>query len=319
MVSELPSGTIPYLERRLELGDMVLFTGAGFSADAKNQTGAPIPSVRRLRELLNELVYPGTALEEGDSLKDLFGLAQTRALNRLGALLAEQFSVDRVDLPEMYSAILSAAWFRVYTVNIDDLELAVAGSAGLPRQIRSLTPTNPTQGAGDDLEVIHLNGRWDDGPANVTFSDVHYGGRYPGSDPLPHQAAVDILQRPVLFIGTELEESPLWQAIQLRKRAVGKDLRKRSFLVTPSISRSRRDYLERELHVQLLPLRLDEFYEKVFKKAAGGSKVFFDARHQKSLWEKVLDRPPLVSELSAAEPGQPCSRRIPAGAKSDLD
>ena len=274
----------------------MLFTGAGFSSAAQNQLGSVVPSVRELRLLLNDLVYPGSALEEGDTLKDLYGLAQARAHGRLKELLAQQFSVDRLTVADMYADLFSAAWFRVYTLNVDDLELAVAASRTLPRPLVSITPSQHPQGEG--LEVVHVNGRWDDGPDGVTFSPVQYGGRYPGADPLHHQCAVDLLQRPVLFIGTELEEPPLWQAIELRKRATGRDLRKRSFLVTPTISRSKRDFLERELHVQHLPMRLDEFYEQVFKQAADGSTTYFDSRRQKSLWEGTLMRPPLVAALS---------------------
>jgi Mrp family chromosome partitioning ATPase len=275
---------------------MVLFTGAGFSSGARNQAGEAVPSVKRLRALLNDLVYPGSELADDDTLTHLFGLAQVRARNRLQDLLAQQFTVDRRAVPEMYGEIFSAAWFRVYTLNIDDLELAVAASHTLARPIVSLTPHQ--LGSGDGLEVVHLNGRWDDGPDAVTFSPLQYGSRYPGADPLHHQCAVDLLQRPVLFVGTELEEPPLWQAIELRKRASGRDLRKRSFLVTPKISRSKRDYLERELHVEYLPMTLEEFYEHVFNNASDGSQTFFDSQRQQSLWEGNLTRPLLVSDLT---------------------
>ena len=150
----------------------------------------------------------------------------------------------------MYLDIFSAAWYKVYTLNIDDLPAALQASQTLPRRLISSSPHNrsvrPNDGA---LEVVHLNGRWDDGPDQVTFSADQFGGRFPGADPLHAQCAVDILSRPVLFVGTELDEPPLWQAIQLRKAASGKDLRRRSFLVTPKLARARRDFLARELHV----------------------------------------------------------------------
>ena len=306
MAHDLPAHVVPYLKGRLERGDMVLFTGAGFSLAARNVLGDRVPSVDELRAALNELVYPGKSLADDDALQDLFGLARRRAWNRLRDLLKLQFTVARDSIPDVYVAIFSAAWHKVYTLNIDDLPAALQASQTLPRRLISSSPRNrsvrPHDGA---MEVVHLNGRWDDGPDGVTFSADQFGGRFPGADPLHAQCAVDILSRPVLFVGTELEEPPLWQAIQLRKSAAGKDLRRRSFLVTPTLARARRDFLERELHVQHIPMTLEEFYRDIFKKAESASKVYFDSQKQKTLWERSLKKPPLVGDLVTEEANTP--------------
>lgn len=301
-LAAVPPYVIPYLKGRLERGDMVLFTGAGSSRAARNILGDRIPSVDDLRAALNDLVYPGTPLANDDSLQDLFGLAKQRAGNRLRDLLRMQFTVDRDSIPDLYVEIFSAAWHKVYTLNIDDLPAALQASRTLPRPLLSVTPHNCSVGLDEGaLEVVHLNGRWDDGPEGVTFSADQFARRFPGADPLHEQCAVDILSRPVLFVGTELEEPPLWQAIQLRKLASGKDLRRRSFLISPKLARARRDFLERALHVQHIPMKLEEFHEAIFKKAASGSTVYFDSRRQKTFWERVLKRPPLVGNLVAEE------------------
>ena len=285
---------------------MVLFTGAGFSRAACNILGDRVPSVDDLRASLNDLVYPGSALNDDDGLQDLFGLARGRAWTRLRNLLRLSFAVDRNAVPDMYRDIFSAAWWKVYTLNIDDLPDAVQASQTLPRRLVSSSPRNRSIAApGGSLEVVHLNGKWSDGPDHVTFAADQFGARFPGADPLHAQCAVDILSRPVLFVGTELEEPPLWQAIQLRKSALGKDLRRRSFLVTPKLARARRDYLERELHVEHIPMTLEQFHEEIFKKAESGSKIFFDSQNQKSLWERSLNTPPLVGDLVAAEAHMP--------------
>ncbi len=285
---------------------MVLFTGAGFSRAARNVLGEHVPSVDALCAALSELVYPGKPLADDDALQDLFGLARQRAWNRLRDLLRLQFNVARDSIPDMYVDIFSAAWHKVYTLNIDDLPEALQASQTLPRPLVSSSPRNrsgpPHDGA---LEVVHLNGRWDDGPDAVTFSADQFGRRFPGADPLHAQCAVDILSRPVLFVGTELEEPPLWQAIQLRKSATGKDLRRRSFLVTPRLARARRDFLERALHVQHIPMTLEDFYRNIFKKAASASKVYFNAQTQKTLWDRSLRKPPLVGDLVTEEANTP--------------
>ena len=302
MAHDLPAHVVPYLKGRLERGDMVLFTGAGFSLAALNVLGDRVPSVDELRASLNELVYPGTPLANDDTLQDLFGLAKRRAWNRLRDLLRLHFTVARDSIPDIYVDIFSAAWHKVYTLNIDDLPAALQASQTLPRRLIISSPRNRAAHPNDAaLQVVHLNGRWDDGPDGVTFSADQFGGRFPGADPLHAQCAVDILSRPVLFVGTELEEPPLWQAIQLRKSATGKDLRRRSFLVTPTLARARRDFLERELHVQHIPMTLEEFYRGIFKKAASASKVYFDSQKQKTLWERSRKKPPLVGDLVTEE------------------
>ena len=307
LADRLPAHVTPYLEGRLKRGDMVLFTGAGFSGAACNILGDRIPSVDDLRAALNKLVYPGTPLRDDDGLQDLFGLARGRAWSRLRDLLRTSFAVDRNAVPDMYREIFSAAWWKVYTLNIDDLADAVQASQTLPRRLISSSPRKSSALAPEGaLEVVHLNGRWSDGPDHVTFSADQFGARFPGADPLHAQCAVDILLRPVLFVGTELEEPPLWQAIQLRKSASsGKDLRRRSFLVTPKLARARRDYLARELHVEHIPMTLEQFHEEIFKKAKSGSKIYFRSQNQKSPWERSLKKPPLVGDLVATEAHMP--------------
>lgn len=303
---DLPAHAAPYLKSRLQRGDMVLFTGAGFSVAARNVLGDHIPSVDTLRAALSELVYPGKPLADDDALQDLFGLAKQRAWNQLRDLLRHQFSVARNSIPDMYAGIFSAAWHKVYTLNIDDLPEALQASQTLPRPLVSSSPRNRSGAPHDGaLEVVHLNGRWDDGPDGVTFSADQFGRRFPGADPLHAQCAVDILSRPVLFVGTELQEPPLWQAIQLRRSATGKDLRRRSFLVTPTLPRARRDFLERALHVEHIPMTLEEFHRSIFKKAASASKVYFDSQKQKKLWDRSLNKPPLVGDLVTEEANTP--------------
>ena len=129
MAHDLPAHVVPYLKSRLERGDMVLFTGAGFSRAARNVLGEHVPSVDTLRAALSELVYPGKPLADDDALQDLFGLARQRAWNRLRDLLRLQFNVARDSIPDMYVAIFSAAWHKVYTLNIDDLPRSPTGVA----------------------------------------------------------------------------------------------------------------------------------------------------------------------------------------------
>src|SRR5207245_1622655 len=68
---------------------------------------------------------------------------------------------------------------------------------------------------------------------------------------------------PFVFVGTALDEPSLWQYIELRQergeRGV-KELRPRSYLVTPSLDLAKQALLA-EYNVQWLPLRAEEFVQ----------------------------------------------------------
>jgi len=63
-----------------------------------------------------------------------------------------------------------------------------------------------------------------------------------------------------LFVGTVIDESPLWQHIELRgeRPREGRELRPKSYLVTPSVPAARRRLLER-LNIVHIQLDAEEF------------------------------------------------------------
>jgi hypothetical protein len=297
----IPPDIIPYLRQRFLKGDAVLFTGAGFSAGAPAISGRNVPNGLQLREQLWRLVYPDLAFDAGSALTDLFELARTKTPGPLRNLLESEFRVARSAIPEYYELIHALSWKRVYTLNIDDLDDAIAATAILPRRLNTVSASDADVGDGDALEVVHLNGKAADGPDRVTFSTPQYGRRFPGADAVYQQAAVDVLGSTVVFIGTQLNEPPLWTHIELRKLAHGRDLRRRSFLVTPELDRAKRDYLERELKVEYVPLHVDEFADQILRPARDGATTFFATKRQPSLWETASLHIPRVPELIGIE------------------
>jgi hypothetical protein len=127
-------------------------------------------------------------------------------------------AVDAATIPEWYAAILSLPWHKCYTLNIDDLDAAVSRAFDLPRRIVPVSPkTMTTWAAGSEaLEVVHLNGMLADIPDDITFSTSQYAERLAGEDPVYIRLAAELLSNPFVFIGTKLDEPPLWQHIQLR-------------------------------------------------------------------------------------------------------
>ena len=262
-----------HIQSQFERARPILFTGAGFSLGARNICGDPVPSAPALRAMLWGLCFPGTAVEDGSSLQDLYEHALRRNRSKLAELLTSQLTTDPGSIPDWYSKILSMPWQRYYTLNIDDLEQAVSSRFDLPRNPISISATNERSGAPRDsnpateLEVIHLNGTTQDIPDRITFSTTQYAERLARPEPWYLRFASDILTSPVIFVGTRLDESPLWQHLTLRFSRGGpelRELRHRSYLVTPTLDRARLALLA-EYNVEHIPMAADEFVAQILE------------------------------------------------------
>lgn len=150
-------------------------------------------------------------------------------------------TVDQASLGAPYETWFSLPWRRIYTVNVDDVDEAANRAFSLPVPLRSLSAlTDPVPTSSDDLLVVHLNGKLSDG-ANATFSALQYAQRLPGSEVWYPSLAREIAGRAFMYVGTVVDESPLWQHIALRGQRIagGRELRPRSYLVTPTIPAAR--------------------------------------------------------------------------------
>jgi hypothetical protein len=296
---------VPYLQGRFERADIILFSGAGFSNAARSLSGTPVPLGDDLRKMLWRLCYPSEAFDERAELPDLYANALRHQRGALTTLMQEQFTVDRNSLPEHYSLVFSLPWTRVYTLNVDDLAQAVQQTSRLPRPLVSISAlTGRIQGAGghpNPLEVIHLNGCLADGVDKITFSPLQYARRLAALDRYYAQAAVDLLGMPVVFVGTQLDEQPLWQHVELRRQAAGRDLRRRSVFVLPSLSRPRRELLEQEFHVEHVALSAEKFAVEVLGQMADAARKGQELLAARTAQAAALNAIPLAGELASAE------------------
>ena len=259
-----------HIQSQFERARPILFTGAGFSLSARNICGEPVPSASALRTMLWELCFPGTAVEDGSSLQDLYEHALRRNRLRLSELLTRNLTVEPGSVPVWYSKILCMPWQRCYTLNIDDLEQAASSRFDLPRTPVPISATDerirvqgdPTRA---ELEFIHLNGTIQDIPDRITFSTTQYAERLARPEPWYLRFASDLLTSPVIFVGTRLDESPLWQHLTLRLSRGGpelRELRHRSYLVTPTLDRARLALLA-EFNVEHIPMGAEEFTDQI--------------------------------------------------------
>jgi len=302
-MSELETTYIPHLRAQFERGRPILLTGAGFSMAAKNIEGSGLPSGPGLRQLLWPICFPGDPFEESSSLPDLYDFAMRRAAGQLSELLSRTFTVSGDDLPEWYGRVFAMPWQRAYTLNIDDLEQAVARKFSLPRAIRSVSFSageSPEPIPAGTLELVHLNGTLDEAPAGVTFSPIQYAQRLASPDPVFRRVAAELVSSPFVFVGSPLEEPTLWQSIEGRRRKGGRDQREfrpRSYLVSPSLPAAKRALLA-EFNVVWLQMTAEEFSETVLAKLSDATAVGLAYIHASIPSSSASRQIPSVAELA---------------------
>jgi len=297
------------LRQQLSRGDLILFTGAGFSRGALTPRGRALPSGGELKQALWEVAAPGAPPDPESSLGDVFDVAVRRAGNATRAVMEDRLTVDASTLPEYYATWFSMPWLRAYTLNVDDLEEAATRAFGLPRQIESVSALSgglPLL-ADDRLLVTHLNGKLAEYP-NLTFSPAQYGEKVASPEPWYAHLVTDLVTHPILFVGTTLDEPPLWQHLAARGgRARGShEFRPGSYLVSPSLPLARRMMLE-EFNIQLVEMDGQEFAIDVLQSMEDEARAGFRA-----LGERVRKRygPAPVQRVSDLA-GQPTQGNLP--------
>jgi hypothetical protein len=235
-------------------GEAMLFTGAGFSAGARDLDGNGLPDSAQMITELWPICFDDAGPDDS-SLADLYDVALATAPDRLRTYVARRLRIGDAPLPPHYAAWFGAPWRRIYTLNVDDLEVAVQRQFPLPHRLRSVSAVTPGRTPPDPgaLDVVHLNGMAGADPTELTFSTLQYATRLCRRDHEYERLADDLQRAPFVFAGTTLDEVTLWQHLELHRRRNGGALRPRppSFLVSSSLSRARRALLA-SLHIQWL-------------------------------------------------------------------
>lgn len=288
-------------------GDAVLFTGAGFSRSAKTPDGQPVASVEDLREALWPLAFDGAPLDANSTLGDTYAVAVRVARKATRAVLESRLRIHPDSLPDIYRIWFSMPWLRIWTLNIDDLESAVSRRFGLERRIASHSAlSDPLPQFGGDLLVVHLNGDLDDFP-DFTFSQRQYGERTANPDPWYSHLVSDIIARPVIYVGTQLDEPSLWQHMALRGRrgSGGRERRPGSFLISPNLPVARAAMLK-EFNIQWIQSDAEEFATEVLADFVEEAARGIELLRQRA--ERVGGPPPVqrVTDLATEpHPGNP--------------
>jgi hypothetical protein len=265
------SDAAKHLLRQFENGRVILFAGAGFSLGCKDQDGKNLPTGGQLARELWNVTYPDIEFDEWSSLQDIFEVAQKRSPKNVLSFLKRRLSVDASSIPEWYATWLRLPWRRIYTLNVDDVIESAGHRFELGRTLLSIsaqverTHEAEPQPLDRVLEVVHLNGRMEDGLDKVTFSTTQYADRSTSPQPWHVQVATDIATLPVVFVGTPVEDQLLWQYLQLRGKKGPRnlaELRPQSYLVSPAIPRAREELLK-SLNIEFLQMSAEEFAASV--------------------------------------------------------
>lgn len=253
-------------------GEAALFTGAGFSAEAKDRESRPLPDAREMIADLWRMLYGSEeagAEPDQSSLSDLYDAALLRCPDQLRAYLDRRLKIGDEPLSPSFARWFSAPWNRIYTLNVDDLELAVMRQFDLPRRLVPISALATQHPAAPDggLEVIHLNGIAGDAAEDVTFSTMQYASRLCTPDQEYERLVTDLRSRPFVFVGTTLDEVVLWKHVQLERQSRGRSPtpRPHSFLIASNLTRARRDVLE-SVKIHWIPATAAEIADTVLAK-----------------------------------------------------
>jgi hypothetical protein len=229
-----------YLTRHLARNDVVLFLGAGFSRDLPARSGKPIPDGWGLARGLWERYFPAEPYENA-SLDIVFSaaLGSGKPHAALQSYLEETLLASSV--PPAYTAITAPFWYRIYTINVDNVAELAYQHPGAQRLTVLSHPDDEISDRDQSLasvQLVHLNGRLPCSPTRVNFTPYQFAKTAIRRPALWETFVRDYATHPVLFLGTSLQEPLFWTALAAREaRAAGiKELRPESFLVTPSIS-----------------------------------------------------------------------------------
>src|SRR5687768_5073989 len=86
-------------------GDAALFTGAGFSAEARDRSGQGLPDTPQMIRDLWAMLFPEEPVDDS-TLADLYDVALVRARDQLCEYLRSRLQIGDTPLPASF-----AAWF----------------------------------------------------------------------------------------------------------------------------------------------------------------------------------------------------------------
>lgn len=250
-----------YLTRMLGRNEVVLFLGAGFSLDAKNRLSENFPTGWALgSKIWNFLGYDS---EYDDTpLPTLYQAFLSSGKKRDSKTTFLNDNLLSCEIPKKYDSISIPYWYKIYTINIDDLIQKVYSRNN--KKVKELVyPQDEYSERDQSLEeilVTHLHGKLPCLPEEVVFSTKQYARTSLKHQPLYSSFVYDYATHPTIFLGTDLNEPLFERYIESREGREGfGELRPKSFIITPKMSPVKAEVLRKEYNVHHVAGTTEDF------------------------------------------------------------
>ena len=213
-------------------GRLMLFLGAGASANSVDANGRDIPLADDLAQELSEEI--GWEYSD-ETMSVVYSAVNSINQSRLHSYIRRRLTNTRPSFA--LQTIASYPWSRIYTINIDDCFETAVRMSGRQR-INLYAPDSPLEEMDPifrTLQLIKLNGTADKPEDGFIFSPQEYGE---GSARLPtwyRELAQDYSNYTFVFIGSRLNEPLLQHAFaELQQRTSRSPLP--GYVITPNAS-----------------------------------------------------------------------------------
>jgi len=252
-----------YLIRLLSRNEVVLFLGAGFSLGAKNQIGDNFPTGWSLGEKIWKFLGHKEVYDE-TPLPIMYQAFLGRGIKRQIKKDFLNRNLLSGEIPDYYNRITIPYWYKIYTINIDDVLQKTYNRKG--KKINELIfPYDEFKERDQSLEkshIVNLHGKLPCDPEDIVFSTKQYTRAGLKTQPLYSQFVYDYATHPTIFIGTNLDEPLFERYIESREGREGfGELRPRSFIITPKISPIKADILKNDYNVHHVKGTTEDFLD----------------------------------------------------------
>ena len=240
-----------YLKRLIGRNEVVLFLGSGFSRAAENRLNEKFPTGYGLGEKIwNFLGYPGEY--DKTSLPEMYQAFVSAGIKKQQKIDFLQSNLLSGNIPDLYNTICIPYWYKIYTLNIDDILNRVykRNNKNVQDVIFPKDEYIDRDITLDTTNVTYLHGKLPCDPQDIVFSTKQYAKAQLSHQPLYGQFVYDYATKPTIFVGTDLNEPIFERYIEAREGRDGyAERRPKSFLISPSISPVKADILRSQYNV----------------------------------------------------------------------
>jgi GTPase SAR1 family protein len=240
-----------YLKRLIGRNEVVLFLGSGFSRAAENRLNEKFPTGYELGEKIwNFLGYTGEY--DKTSLPEMYQAFVSAGIKKQQKIDFLQNNLLSGNIPDLYNTICIPYWYKIYTLNIDDILNRVykRNNKNIQDVIFPKDEYIDRDITLDTTNVVYLHGKLPCDPQDIVFSTKQYAKAQLSHQPLYGQFVYDYATKPTIFVGTDLNEPIFERYIEAREGRDGyAERRPKSFLISPSISPVKADILRSQYNV----------------------------------------------------------------------